>query len=279
MILKQSRDGKTVATYETEELAVKANHLSLALLRSHLNSKKPKYLDGFVYVAQQMDAADMLTGNPLEGLTEEGKKEVVEVTMGELVNRAAVGPETNDTEPLEDNLLDNGFRFTQEWTTKVGLETLGVDSVTVRRQSMHDLIETGVSIIHTDAVGNQRRVDPTSEEGEKVIELVQGEPPADYQSLDNVLVDGQPLTPEQREKLKQRNTLTDPIPDDLIYNPLPPDDDFEPSPPGEEQGFDLRKIAKQRLSPDDADLPPVETDFNLTPMQKRAKELKKRPPL
>lgn len=235
MILKQSRDNKTVATYETEEVAVKANHLSLALLRSHLNSKKPKYLDGFVYVvSDKVDAADMLTGDPLEGLTVEAKEELVEVSMGELVNRGAVEPEANDTDPLDDRLLDNGFRFTQEWTTKEGLETLGVDSVTVRRQSMHDLVETGVSIIHTDAEGNQRRVDPTSEEGEKVMELVQGEP-------------------------------------------LPAD--FEPSPPGEEQGFDLRAIAKQQLSPEDDDLPPVESDFNLTPMQKRAKELKKRPPL
>jgi hypothetical protein len=255
MILKQSRDNKTVATYETEEAAVKANHLSLALLRSHLNSKKPKYLDGFVYVVASGQPA------PNDGGVErmEPEKEAQIRAAGEkaLSGMTDLPPGVTFVEhkdfhmdtvtlPLQEVSANLGSASTVPPVTnlaptseyKINFPEPGPEF----RKSMQDIIDMNIAITHTDTEGNQRRVDPTSEEGEEVLRRAANTPPeGDWVALS--------------------------------------EDDFEPSLPGEEQGFDLRKIAKQQLSPDDADLPPIETDFSLTPMQKRAKELKKRPPL
>lgn len=49
MIQKLTREGRSLCTFPTEEEAAKDASVTLALFRSHINAKKPKYLGGVVY--------------------------------------------------------------------------------------------------------------------------------------------------------------------------------------------------------------------------------------
>jgi len=292
MIIKQSRDGKTVATYESEEIAVKENKLSLALLRSHLNSKKPKYLDGFVYVVEKADAADMLTGDPLKDLTEEAKKEVVDVPMDKLKDVTFVQHKDfhMDIVKLPNQTLGDlaGLASTIDYKTP-GPEAFDgpkLDKFTADEHGQWPAVGP-ISVALANGIVQIRPEDvPPNASFAEVIGGLNAHP-GNAAALSTQTIE----TPEGvtgNELWKDVPDSGEPIQggmkDGLYYSQydgskdlgrLPIDDEApEPQPPG----LNLRAIASRQLSdePVDAEL---EDDFNLTPMQKRAKELKKRPPL
>lgn len=116
MIIKLTREGAELARYATEEEAAKANKLTLPLLRSHLNAKKPKMLDGCVYqqtAHQHVEQLPVPEGGgcvSFEVVTTRGTPGLADELASE-INYAPTTPEAFDGKPLEKFTADEAGQW------------------------------------------------------------------------------------------------------------------------------------------------------------------------